>query len=348
MTSRKVVVDFSAFVGKDPVTKKKHVCIKELSIVDVATRCVAHWIFEQPKGNEYGFVGNLFAGHPNSWIASHYHGLNYTSGFTSYESLLHILNHHCHDSKFVFAPDLEKAKVLEKLFKRRRVVFSLEMLGCPPLPPPALYQGVFDDEDDDDPSQDVVGCCSTSVQLHEKKDEELATKEAVPLVNKWQKCLYHHVYAPDFVCTQSNALRLADWCMEHVDDLDMNDVDIREKTFSRWKLESPSTKDLAGAGFVRLATTDDSTKCVYCGVVLYQWESGDDPFADHDFNSPYCKFVRYLKQLARMEAEDNASKGGRINHTTGKKMQYEQDEFRRRYGHVPDLTDEDLYAVCKA
>lgn len=81
--------------------------------------------------------------------------------------------------------------------------------------------------------------------------------------------------------------------------------------------------------------------------MLYQWEAADDPFAYHDYNSPYCKFVWFLKQLAQMEAEDNATKGGRVHHTTGKKMQYELDEYHLRYGNVPDLIDEDLYAVCK-
>lgn len=46
----------------------------------------------------------------------------------------------------------------------------------------ALYQGILDDEDD--PSQDVVDCCTSSVQLHEKKAEEVAIMEAMPLVNK--------------------------------------------------------------------------------------------------------------------------------------------------------------------
>lgn len=56
MNSSKVMVDFNAFIGKDVVTKKMNVFIKELSIVDVVTRYVAHWIFKQPNGVQNGFA----------------------------------------------------------------------------------------------------------------------------------------------------------------------------------------------------------------------------------------------------------------------------------------------------
>lgn len=344
MNQRKVVIDFNALVGKDSVTKKKYVLIKELSIVDVDTKCASHWIFEKPKDSPFTYSGDCIGDRTNSWLATHFHGLDYTTGFTSYESLMQVLNFHCDGARFLFAPDLEKAKVLEKLFARKRLVFSLQLFGFPTLAAPAHFPAISDEEDEN--GEDMVDCCNSggAVRLHEKTE----TEQAPPtLVNKWPKCLYHHRYAPDFICSQSNALRMADWCLENNYKLDMNDCEVREKTYGEWTLTSPSAKDLADAGFVRCASTKDTTKCVYCGVALYQWEAGDDPFADHDYNSPYCKFVRFLRQLERNEAQRLANRDGRSTHTANA-SQYGQDDFRTRYGNVSDIGEQDLINVCKA
>lgn len=341
MNPRKVVIDFNALVGRDSVTQKKYVMIKELTIVDVDTKCASHTIFEKPKDNPFNYSGEFFGDRTNNWLASHYHGLDYHTGFTSYESLLQVLNYHCDGARFIFAPDVEKAKVLEKLFKRKRIVFSLQMLGAPTLPAAAHFPEISDEEDEN--GEDMAGCCgSAPVCLHEKTEVD---SQEVSLVKGWPKCLYHHRFATDFVCSQSNALLLAEWCLENTELLDMTESSVRQKTYGEWKLSTPSAKDLAEAGFVRCCSTKDTTKCIYCGVALYQWEEDDDPFVDHDYNSPYCKYVRFLRQLERDEAQLHASKGGRSTH---KACQYDQDDFRKRYGTAPDISERDLIKLCSA
>lgn len=86
--------------------------------------------------------------------------------------------------KFVFTPDLENAKELEKLFKQKRLVFSMKMLGCPslPSPSPALFQGIS--EDDDDYSQNMVDFSSLNIQLHKKRLRKWSLVSSVSLVNK--------------------------------------------------------------------------------------------------------------------------------------------------------------------
>lgn len=340
MNQRRIVIDFNALVGKDFFTKKPYVLIKELTIVDVDTQISSHWHFDKPKDTQCSYFGESTVDGANSWLASHYHGLKYDSGFTSYDSLQQVLTCHCDGARFLFAPTTEKAKVLEMLLNHRRVVFSLELLGCPSPPNPMLFPGVFDDEDAH--GHDEVD--SNNVRLREKKGDKEGCSP--PLVKTWLPCLYHHIYAPGFICTQSNALRLADWCLENIGMLDMNAASVREKTYGDWKMTCPSAKALADAGFVRTSCPKDNTKCVYCGLVLYQWEEGDDAFADHDYNSPYCKFVRFVKQRERQEVEAHSHQGGRSKHTADKGCQY--DEFSQRYGNVKDLTDQDLVDLCNA
>lgn len=347
MNQRKVIIDFNALVGKDPLTKKKYVLIKELTIVDVDTQISSHWHFDKPKNSQYSYFGDSTVDGANSWLASHYHGLKYESGFTCYDSLHQVLTYHSEGAKFLFAPTLEKAKVLEMLLNHRRVVFSLEMLGCPSLPQPTLFSEVLDEEEATQ-AEDLVDCCNSIVQLHERKDDTTGSTQTPPLVKNWQPCLFHHIYVPGFICSQANALRLADWCLNNISMLDMNVVSVREKTYGEWKMTCPSAKVLADAGFVRTSCTKDTTKCIYCGLVLYQWEDGDDALADHDYNSPYCVFVRFLKQKELREGESYANKDGRSKHIAEKGCQTERDDFNQRYGNVKDITEQDLVTVCKA
>lgn len=37
-----------------------------------------------------------------------------------------------------------------------------------------------------------------------------------------------------------------------------------------------------------------------------------------------------------------------VHHTTGKMIQYDKEEYRRRHSDVPDLTEQESFTTCKA
>lgn len=341
--NNKIVIDFSAFV----CSVTKDVIIKELSIVEVESKCAQSWIFKPPQEKYTTWPRGTDFRH-NSWLSDHYHGIDFTTGFTSYEFLETALNFHCSEAQMLLVSDEEKARVLERIFQGRRVVFSLEHLGCPSLPKEPLF-----------PQQQLVECYDegstcriygseavgpSNQEANEQREEE--KKKDV------KKCLYHHWYAPGFVCTSQNAHRLADWCAANLELLDLNLSAVRERTFRGWELTSPSAEELADAGFVRLTSTRDCAKCVYCGLVLYQWLHGDDPLADHDFNSPYCKFLRYRWQEEGAE-EETRNLGSRRKHNSCKGdccslLAQCNDELSKRYANFSKITKDELFAMCKA
>ena len=294
---QKAVIDFSAFVGDN-----KKVIIKELSILDLESKCVQHCIFKPPLLQPPSQVrlqhdcGDWQQGAHNRWLTKHYHGLGFSTGSADYESLTNTLHEICRNIKLLYAASSEKAKVLENILNNSRVVFSLESLGCPPLSSDLLILP---------PSED-------------------------PSTNQ---CLFHHMYAPGFFCTQSNVHKLAEWCINNPAKVDMNNPTIREKTFEDWKLKSPSAQQIAEEGFVRIINTKDTTKCVYCGVTLYKWEEGDNPAEDHSYNSPFCSFIRH-KEIRKSNTGKTTTRGDI------------PDECQ--YTLPFDVTDEDLLNLCKA
>lgn len=341
----KVLIDFSAFVSKPAKGEKKpNVLIKELTIADIDSGCHQHWIFKPPKDSPH-WTGSLTLDRHNGWISEHYHGLDFHLGFTEYESLTASLNYLSTQANLLYAPNREKAKILEDLFNVRRVVFDLEALGCPPPPKVKLFPG----------SVVAYDCAVNSADYDTVDGNEAAEDTEEPMF--YSPCLYHQLYAPGFVCTRSNALHMVEWCSLNPSALDMNVAANREKTFDGWKLSKPSAKDIAESGFVRIGSTKDSTKCVYCGISLYLWEEGDVPDIDHEYNSPFCKLLRYRWQVKRKEEEANglattSNKSTQTNHSPDCACQPKKltaaEEFYRRYGKCPDITLDDVYALCKA
>ena len=68
------------------------------------------------------------------------------------------------------------------------------------------------------------------------------------------------------------------------------------KTFKKWPLRFMPSKDLAHDGFIYTGKKD-LVLCVYCGVIIEQWEEGDVPNIEHQKNSPFCPFVCMLKDI---------------------------------------------------
>lgn len=99
----------------------------------------------------------------------------------------------------------------------------------------------------------------------------------------------------------------------------LNDfVNFRERlaTFTgKWPkfLPGPSIRDIARAGFVYHGFSDRA-KCFSCGVVLREWENGDDVFKEHIRWAPSCRFARMLEAEApdslRRDTQENLSERG--------------------------------------
>ena len=68
----------------------------------------------------------------------------------------------------------------------------------------------------------------------------------------------------------------------------------RIKTFDKWpKQIQQIPEELAQAGFY-YTNIGDKVKCFYCGLILYNWEKGDDVFVEHRRHCNTCKFMHVV------------------------------------------------------
>lgn len=121
--TKRATIDFSAFLDKDG-----NEFIKEVTVVDIDSKCEQHWIFKCPTDSWDGWTGPVTKYKYNTWLSRHFHGLDYQYGFSEYESQLSALESVCSEMQLLFAADSAKARSLEKLFRAKRVVFSLGSL----------------------------------------------------------------------------------------------------------------------------------------------------------------------------------------------------------------------------
>jgi Inhibitor of Apoptosis domain len=115
----------------------------------------------------------------------------------------------------------------------------------------------------------------------------------------------------------------------------------------RWPhaFSSPKPRDLAQAGFVfdpisaeRAAAEKkkrkarlDRVQCVYCKILLFGWEEGDDPLADHLHEAPKCELARLLeeqrkKPKAKQAKEQAPAEPSPSNKSPGKTEKKEKGE----------------------
>ncbi|XP_071178074.1 baculoviral IAP repeat-containing protein 3-like isoform X2 [Mytilus edulis] len=75
------------------------------------------------------------------------------------------------------------------------------------------------------------------------------------------------------------------------------ELDVRQHTFRFRQFNSPAVQDLANAGFFAFRNTnnEDSVCCFCCGVVLTNWAQDDDPWVEHAWWFPQCKFLKESK-----------------------------------------------------
>ena len=68
----------------------------------------------------------------------------------------------------------------------------------------------------------------------------------------------------------------------------------RMKTFKNWpKQIVQQPKELAQAGFYYIGE-GDKVKCFYCGLVLYNWLTCDNPVCEHKQHGFTCKFIHVV------------------------------------------------------
>lgn len=48
---------------------------------------------------------------------------------------------------------------------------------------------------------------------------------------------------------------------------------------------------LAKAGFY-YSGTKDKVRCLYCSLVMKNWEKDDDPQFEHEYLSPHCQYFK--------------------------------------------------------
>lgn len=310
---RKGVIDFTAFLSND-----KQVIIKELTVIDVDSQCTQHWIFQPPQNQQLMLScwDNKTFEYHNRWMSTHFHGLYYSNGFTPYDSLPLVLAQICRDIQVLFATTTEKAKALEEIFNFDRAVISLELLGCPLIAHDPLFY--------------------LNEKVNGADPQQLS-----------RSCLFHDTYAPGFYCTHKTVQTVADWCRSNAEKIDLNSPEVRVKTFADWKPLSPTGKDLADQGFIYMSSTKDSTKCIYCGVVLMKWEENDQPVDDHQQNSPFCIFVRYHKQLREAEHENSKK---RENEEEGRQKKSPNQEGEDVCGcfEMLKIKESDIFNFCYA
>lgn len=254
------IVDFNAFVSPEG-----QLTIKELTVIDVESGNLQHWVFAAPqmvsKSRWDGDKGETMF-ERNRWLATHYHGLYHSDGGISYSQMRLLLGQACNYFTKLYADSPDKCFELERITNRS--VFCLETLGRGP----SMSR------------QEVLLSLDGGKNL----------------------CLHHRFRAPGFHCSQSNAVEMAEWCRANAESIDIDSATVREKTFRRWPLTAPSVRTMAEHGYVqtheRRRTT---TKCVYCCWTADGWKEGDNPVAVHRQMYPFCK---KLKPTGNEEVEN--------------------------------------------
>lgn len=68
----------------------------------------------------------------------------------------------------------------------------------------------------------------------------------------------------------------------------------RLKTFATWpKQMRPKPEELAKCGFFYEGVSD-TCRCFFCGLLVHNWETDDDPIEEHFRHKPSCHFVEFL------------------------------------------------------
>jgi len=117
----KAVVDIQAFLDDH-----NEFIVKELTIVDVQTKAMQHWIFKPPYSFRCLQNGSQ---RTNRWLSKYYHKLDWTLGDVSYSQLPIILEYLNRNYCIIFVKGEKKKKLLERHCPDS-LVLELEKYGC--------------------------------------------------------------------------------------------------------------------------------------------------------------------------------------------------------------------------
>ena len=75
------------------------------------------------------------------------------------------------------------------------------------------------------------------------------------------------------------------------------------KTYKNWEITYQSPKNLAAAGFY--CHINGVVVCNDCNLILTDWDTQDDPFVEHEKNSPDCLFIKTFGQMKTIPNDDD-------------------------------------------
>ena len=72
----------------------------------------------------------------------------------------------------------------------------------------------------------------------------------------------------------------------------VNEIEnVMRETFLAYPKAYPDIEKMVQAGFYYTGI-DDATTCVSCGLMLDQWNPGEDPLEEHRKASPFCDLIK--------------------------------------------------------
>lgn len=99
--------------------------IKELSVIDVYSSAVQHWIFKTPSE-----LQNARSRSMNKWLFKNYHQLSEKCGDVEYGDLERIMKSLTYTT--IYVKGKQKAQIIENYIPNVEVI-DLQQLGCPRL-----------------------------------------------------------------------------------------------------------------------------------------------------------------------------------------------------------------------
>ena len=113
------IIEFQGF------TENGKYVVKELSIINVETKCCNTWLFKSPA--------RILYAKEVAWLESNYHGLSKDNGDIEYSELESILCKYTRRYRYLFTKGSQKASFLTSLLPKGICVANLELYGCPSL-----------------------------------------------------------------------------------------------------------------------------------------------------------------------------------------------------------------------
>lgn len=104
-------------------------------------------------------------------------------------------------------------------------------------------------------------------------------------------CILKHNEKLDLICSKRIGLKFAEWCRSHKEVTDFLQYEARLKSLEKFPNKYVKKEDLALDGFYYIFY-EDFVVCVYCDLIMHNWEKGDVPHEEHKKWNPRCRLIR--------------------------------------------------------